>query len=275
VTHCPDGVLYVPAAKTADYWPSKALVITRYSVCPHAWGAPTPPRIVIRATDLCCDAYGHHQTMLKTSRAALIAVTTWHADMFSYAQERVVIPPMLGPAPADVTKVPRRFVYGSGPVKGLSATVKKWLEMREKYSELNTAELLLMSPGWGDWPAEPAYNEKTGIRFIGNPTPAEYQRIVASAEGLFFVNTFTETFCCLAALAERDKTRTHILCKAGFGGIPEALVNHTLLTDDEGQFERNFIEALHDPTNPKWYAEKVIDRSAKALVASWEKALSL
>ena len=214
--------------------------------------------------------------MLESSRAALMALTMWHADMFTYARERISIPMPLGPVPANVEKVPGRFIYGSGPVKGLSATIKKWLEMREKYPEMKDTELVLMSPGWGEWSYSPGTHDKErGIRFVGAPPPAEYQKLVASAEGLFFVNTFTETFCCLAALAERDRTRTHILCKAGLGGISEALVNHTLLTEDEDAFEKNFIEALRDPTNDKWYSDKVIDRSAEALAASWERALHL
>jgi hypothetical protein len=272
---CNDDVAYVPHAMAAELWPSKALVITRYSVCPHIWGSPTPKRVAIRATDLACDAYGHHRVMLETSRATLMALTTWHANMFDYAKERVVIPMPLGPT-NDSRKRSGRFVYGSGPVKGLSATIKKWTEMHDKYPELKGIELVLMSPGWGEWPFSPGFHDKDlGIRFIGTPTPAEYQDIVASAEGLFFVNTFTETFCCLAALAERDRTRTHILCKSGFGGIPEALVNHTLLTDDEEKFERLFMEAYRDPTNEKWYADHVVDRSADVLALEWEKALWL
>lgn len=277
VSEEPDGVVYLPYRLAADFWPSKALCITRYSktLAMDQYWTRSVPRIVVRATDLCCDAYDIHRELLSSGRAALYALTKWHAGSFTYAREQLSTPMPLGPAPS-VEKVPRRFIYGAGPVKGLDATLKMWLHLRDKYPELHDAELVLMSPGWGDWPWAPgSYDAKSGVRYIGVPPPAEYQRLIASAEGLFYVSTFTETFCCMAALAERDRTRTHILCKNGLGGIPEAIGNHRLLTTNDEVFELDFIAAYRDPTNPKWYADKVPDRSAAALVLEWEKTLHL
>jgi len=82
--------------------------------------------------------------------------------------------------------------------------------------------------------------------------------------------------CCAAAFAERSGTRTHILCKDGLGGIPEAIVNHELLTEDEAAFERDFVEARRRPDDLRWYPNvPVQDRSPEATLPKWEEILLL
>jgi hypothetical protein len=262
------GVLYVPCDDAVLHWPGKALVMIRHSKCSYLELSP-PPRVVVRATDLACQEYDHLKGL------PVVGVTQWQVDAFPKG-EKIVINPILDPCPAT-ERVPGRFFFGSGPMKGLHETLEAWIALRPRHPGLlQKTELVLVSPGWGNWPFAPGTEDKSiGVRFIGAPSPSEYRKWLASSEGIFFVNTHTETFCCIAAIAEREGVRNHILCKNGFGGIPEAVSNLNLITSDDALFENRFVEALRDRHNPKWYSTTVADRSAETLAVEWERALRL
>ena len=257
-------------------------------------------RIIVRANDIYCAPYDVHRDALTSGRAALVANTKWQADGFTYAKEKIVIAPMLDESPkaiwpgetmtqsaataardgvnVPIYKEPDLFVYASGPMKGLDATLAMWRKLHELHGAngaLAKTRLVIISPGWGNFPTLSPSDRALGISFEGTPTPAKYREWIAKAAGLFFVNTMPEVFCCSAALAERSGTRTHILCKAGLGGIPEAIVNHSLLTEDEPQFIEKFMEALASPDRSRWCATSVPDRRPSALVDAWLDALKL
>ena len=297
-----DGVLYVPNTDIEPYKPSRALFLMRMSHPTKPLAIDTKVRIVVRANDVYCPPYDVHRRMLETGSAALVANTRWGADLFGFAKEKIVISPMLDPSPHaiwssrkgfanakgngklpgaeasdSVYKIPGLFVFVSGPMKGLGATLAVWRKLHKLHGKLlKKAKLSIVSPGWGEFPAIDQSDKLIGVRFEGVPTPEKYREWIAKAEGLFFVNTMPETFCNAAALSERSGTRTHILCKAGFGGIPEALVNHTLLTEDEDQFIAQFMDAWQSAENrDRWYAKEVPDRSPAAVIPLWEEALRL
>lgn len=261
-----EGVRYVPWQQAPQYAPKKAFYIQRSSVPEAGSGLAILPqvRIVVRANDVYCKEYDAHRAILETGRAALVANTKWQADLFTYAKEKIVIPPMLGEIPV-VGRSPGLFVYASGAMKGWDATIAMWRKLQEKYPDAMAGKRLVpISPGWGKVPVEEA---------VDGLTPAEYRTWLATAEGLFFVNTMPETFCCAAALAERAGTRTHILCKAGFGGLTESVVHRAYITENETEFEVKFIEALG--RQPSRYADLLADLSPEAIGAEWEKVLGL
>ena len=271
-----DGILYVPNTDIRQYMPSRALYIQRASVPRHPVSLTDSVRMIVRANDVYYPGYHAHLGVLSSGRAALVANTKWQADLFPFAKEKIVIPPMLDPSPA-VAKVPGLFVYASGPMKGLDATLAVWRKLHKLHGKvLKKAKLHIVSPGWGDFPTLTPSDKALGVRFVGAPTPAAYREWIAKAEGLFFINTMPETFCCSAALAERSGTRVHILCKNGFGGIPEAITNCSLLTDDETRFIQQFMLAWQSNENrSQWYAKEVPDRTPATLATRWEAALGL
>jgi len=295
------GVLYVPNSRPWEYIPTRALYLQRMSAPESPLAIGHEVRIVVRANDIYCQPYDVHRPLLESGRAALVANTKWQADGFTYAKEKIVIAPMLDESPVAiwpdrkgfatteaialpgtegstaVYKTPGLFVYASGPMKGLEATLAMWRKLHKLHGKvLKKAKLVIVSPGWGDFPTLSPSDKAIGVRFEGVPTPAKYREWIAKAEGLFFVNTMTEAFCCSAALAERSGTRTHILCKNGLGGIPEAIVNHTLLTEYETQFIEKFMEAWQsDERREQWYARSVPNRRPEALVEAWIDALRL
>lgn len=280
------GVDFVPRSMTHLAWPTKALYLERMTKwAPDEFpSGKLPPRVVVRATDIYCVNYDVHRQMLIDGRAALVGVTRWHVDKsgalgtgFSFAKETIVIPPILEPTP-ETLRVPGRFIYASGPMKGLDATTKAWREMFAKFAGercLEGAQLQIVLPGWG-YDRLPTLTQEDAacrISMFGVPSLDRYRRVIASAEGLFFVNTMTETFCCAAAFAERSGARTHILCENGFGGIPEAIIDHRLLTDNKDRFFNQWRDTrmngfVADP-------RPVEDRSPEALAPAWTKALHL
>jgi hypothetical protein len=265
------GVQCVNTAQLRSWrcWPTKSLVVQRS----HHIGYPTPPlppTVVILAHDTYNHGYDVHAPVLSNGRARLICNSKWQAAAFKLAKDRRAVYPMVGVAP-ETEKVKGRFVYGSGVLKGLPDTVGFWKHLRKRYPEkMRDQRLLIIHPGWGDGYGRYA-NAAFGIEYAGAPSTEEYRRLVASAEGLFFVNTYPETWCNLAVIAERARTRTHILCKVGRCGIPEGLSDSSLVTDSPIAFEQDFIAHLGAPlpTHP------VVDRSPAAMIATWEEALGL
>lgn len=272
------GITVIPIALSSD-WQTHALYVERMTVPPTTMRCR---RGLVRATDVCCQPYDVHRPTLESGAAGLVGVSRWQVDGFTYARERHVVPPMLGETPAWGKKVPGRFVYASAPLKGLEATLAKWRSMKVRHGKvLRKARLVIVTPGHFDFYADrmpelTQADKAMGISYQGSPTVEEYRRLIASAEGLFYVNTMPETFCCAAAFAERSNTRTHILCKNGKGGIPEALVNPLLLTGDEAEFERMFLEAWQVAEDRgRFYATQVPDRRPEALAPMWEAMLQL
>jgi len=277
-----DGVRYVPLAQLPANFQTRALWIERMTAVPE--GGVRAKKIVVRATDICCPPYDSVKPLLENV-ATLVANTRWQADGFTYARRKVIIPPAidlsLGPEPKP-EKVPGRFVFASAPMKGLLATLEMWRALHRKHKKLlRKAKLLLVLPGRFDFYQDRAVpltdeDKSFGVSYVSPPSLIEYRRTIASAEALFFVDRMPETFCCAGAFAEAYGKRTHVLCLNGKGGIPEALVNSTLVTEDPAEFERQFLECWQSAERrERWYAEKVPDRSPDALAPLWEDVLGL
>jgi len=272
-----EGVQYVALPEVsrswARWWPTKALCVQRG----HAIGVVMPhlPRTVsILAHDVYSPWYDVHRPVLESGRARLLCNSKWQSKGFRYARDNRVVYPMVMPAPAT-EKVPGLFVYASSAIKGLDPSVARWRDFCKRYPAAMRGKTLVIvtHPGWCDSHKRHAgyKDERAGISYAVAHDAATYRQIVASAEGLFFINTYPETWCNLAVIAEQSRTRTHILCKAGFCGIAEALSDMSLVTDNERKFERDFFEHLGSPppTRP------LVDRSPAGAIASWEEALGL
>jgi hypothetical protein len=272
-----ENVTYAPRSRVSDFLPTKAFYFQRSSMLETPTDIALLGRIVVRANDIYCPPYDVHREMLGVGAAALVGNTKWQTDQFAFAKERIVIPPILDPTPEE-KKVPGLFVYASGPMKGLVPTLNFWRAMKEKHAQvMKKAKLAIVSPGWGDYPPLTQRDKALGMSFVGDVTSEEYRGWIAKAEGLFMVLMMTEVFCCAAAIAERAGTRTHILCKAGLGGLGESLVNHSLVVENEIDFAKTFLEAWQSTENRERFyaADKVEDRTRAAIIPRWEEALRL
>lgn len=279
------GVRYVPFPfRHAEEIHARALYIERGTTLESVKQKIHADTIVIRATDIMCEYYEPHRKMLSEGHALLVGVSQWQLRQFRAAIPGIrtlCIPPMLGPTP-PTEKVKGRFVYASAPCKGLDATLRKWTEMYRKHPEMKDCHLLVALPGYatGEAPPLALYGaQDCRVEYVGVPTVEDFRKLIASAEGLYYVNEMAETFCCTAALAERSRTRTHILCQSPLfsgdermGGIPEALAGGLVTTDPE-LFEQLFMERVN--VTARWYDKELRDYSPAALVGRWEEALGL
>lgn len=267
-----DGITYVPHAQAWQHTPRKALYLQRWNTPETRLEIPSDVRVIVRANDVRCLPYEVHRPWLSTGRATLVANTHWQAETFTYAKDRVVIPPMLEPMPV-VEKQRGLFVFASGFDKGLEATLGLWRQMKARHPKMQEAILAVVSPGWGE-PKRPLYQEEIDDRIIiiGSPTPQQYRHWIAKAEGLFMVNTMTEVFGCVGALAERAGTKVHILCEAGKGGFVESVKNQTYITEDPLEFEDRFIAAYDTWGEGAAFTD---DWTPSALIPKWEDVLHL
>ena len=268
------GVRYIPF-KEAGGFDTRCLYIERGTIL-DTKEPINAQRIVVRATDIWCEFYEPHRKFFATGQVPVIGVSQWQLKGFRDAVagcQTICIPPILGEMP-EAKKVPGRFVFMSAPCKGLGPTLAQWVSMFDKYPEMKDCHLIIASPGHatGEAIQLSAYNsERCRVQYVGVPTVEAWRKLIATAEGLFYVNEMTETFCCTAAFAEMAQTRNHILCLNGKGGIPEALERDGLVTTDQQQFEKMFIQSI-GKIQEKY---PVRDRSAKGLLPQWEAALGL
>ncbi len=266
-----DGVTYVPHTQAWQHVPTKALYLQRFSTPETRLDIPSIVRVVVRANDVYCPPYDVHRGLLESGRATLVTNTQWQAAQFGFAKDVAVIPPMLEPMP-KVKKQRGLFVFASGAMKGFEETVEAWCAFKSRHPAMRSLRLDIVSPGWGTARELRDSEWKAGIRYVGEPTPEKYRRLIAKAEGLFMVLTMPETFCCVAALSQRAKTRTHILCTAGLGGLTESVEDHRYITDNRLAFETAFIDALGHEYGISYEGP---DLRPTTLIERWSETLKL
>jgi 2-oxoglutarate-Fe(II)-dependent oxygenase superfamily protein len=247
-----DRITYIDSNQFVGDVRCRSLIHSRYSTI--------NPRIVADKTvcfvvDMPGGGTHEHLQPLIDKGAELVTFSKWHASLF---------PPEWRGQPwgamieDDVYELqgkhdPNLFVYASGASKGLKETLQEWKRLKEEYPELTKAQLQVTTQVWSQ-PISDELEPHIGgppYRFRGIPDafyvevlPTEkVPEFIAGAAGLFFVNTFPETFGTIVAIAEAVGTRCHVLCAGGSaGGIPEA-ANSPLVTTDPLAFEASFIAA--------------------------------
>ena len=105
--------------------------------------------------------------------------------------------------------------------------MEKWGDLRSRFPvEMQFAELHITSPGYGEVSHRASLAQEWDnfrIKYIENLPPRELAAYMATCEGLFYVNTFPETFCAVAAIADAVGCKPHILCKNGVAGIADVI----------------------------------------------------
>lgn len=190
-------------------------------------------------------------TQLNLAQGTLVCMSEWHAGLFRQryqAWDIIVIPAAIDDvhykdAHRLVEKNPNKFVYASAAVKGWKATEKEWARLKTQHSELlDKAELHVTSPGYDKIDVHPEVASTFRI-IVHDPVPArELSAFMADAAGLFFCNTYPESFCVVAAIAEIMGCRTHILVEPpGELEVFQHTLNSMLPTTDREEFERKFL----------------------------------
>lgn len=251
-------VLYMPRAFAHTKGLScKLLVVTRYSNHPPI----KHDRKVIWTTDNPAGGSHEHHWPELAKGAEIVALSSWHRDQFPrqwYSRINVIplmVPDELKPMPIRGDHL-KRFVYASAPLKGLNETLLMWRSMA---AETADCELRVCAPAYDierlkkiQSVEERREGETCGrITFLGSLPFEKVVTEILDSAGLFYVNTFPETFCLTAALAEHCGRRLHILA-SNLAGMVDA-VSAPLMTRDEDDFVGYFKDALLEPQSPYFY----------------------
>jgi len=200
----------------------------------------------------------------------IVCNSEWQHSLYPAWWGGTVIPCLLPEGvEAAIPHRPGHYVYASAAMKGLERTLEAWELLTTLLPEEAKPHLHVIS----SWDANQLGRYRilnSSISVYGQLTHEELSRLISSAEGVFYVNRFPETFCVTAAMAERLGTRNHILCENGFGALQEVLTDTTFLTDNDAKFARDFIDNFGKPyTKP----ESFNDFSVEAGVKRWLELL--
>lgn len=231
------GVTYLPANELGVTWQAKTknLVALRN---PQALPPIEHERLLCWATDIPDESYRPIVEALRERDGTLVCVSQWQADEFpslSGLRKTVIsngLPDEVYGRPKPL-KIPGRYVYASAAQKGLDATLKLWSVLRSTYptkKRFQGAELLVCSPGYD---APDAANDQPGVKVLGGQSFTNLCGTIASAEGLFYVNTLPETFGIVLALAEALGTPAFMCGINGLGGAEETVFENTITRDPD------------------------------------------
>lgn len=222
-----NGVFYGPLSTRAEM---DTLVILRTSQVSRS-----PARRTI--------VWAHDVGPQQLSAGELVCVSKW--QLSTYGREGTVIMPMLPAIQVIHTPVRGRFIYASAACKGLDVTLEMWSALPVKKTHL-----LVTNPGY-DWDRVPKKLPEN-VTYLGVlPSISHVMEVMATCEGLFYVNTFPETAGVTPALAEAIGLRAHVL-SANPCGLTE-MVTGGYLTSDPDQFARDFVHPKKYPPPTKKY----------------------
>lgn len=219
----------------------RALVISRYSRIPSIRADKT----VIWSVDADAACHAHQRELLESKKAELIAISPWHASLFPRHWPIRLIPSAFPDRIYEQStkyRDPNKFVFASAALKGLDATLRMWSLIKSRHPKIKDAKLYVTTPGY-DRPDLDQIAKTTDVVWRGELSSDLVEEELRSAAGMFYVNTFGETFCMAAALAEAVGCRPHILLAGDQGAIPWTL-RSSLVTNNAEAFEANFVNAF-------------------------------
>lgn len=155
----------------------------------------------------------------------------------------------------EISKSKKDFIYASSIMKGYAETFNYWKYLKLNSNLLKNKRLKVCLPGY-DNPQSDISNNNLQIDYLGSLPFKNVVELLASSEGLFYVNTMQETFCLTAVLAEILKANPYILCLNGYGALNETL-NSKTVTNNTKDFFMN-IEQKTQSSEPKNYKSKNI-----------------
>lgn len=140
-------------------------------------------------------------------------------------------------------------------MKGYGYTLEYWKYLKSIH-KLQDKRLKVCLPGY-DNPQNDISDNSLDIDYLGTLTFKQVVELMANCEGLFYVNSMTETFCLSAVLAEILQTTPYIYCLNGYGALKEVLNSDTIV-DNNKQFFDDVVNGRKCDIKPKEYRSKII-----------------
>ena len=194
------GVTYMPHIAAGSWITCRTLAVWRYSIVPNI----RYEKLVIVAMDMPGNgSYDHHAEYVTggSLRGQLVTMTKWHRSLFPADWNVRVVHPVVPEvvyeiaARKDRPSDPLQFVYASAALKGLSETIRAWREMKTAYEGFAEAKLAVTSPGYDSPDLVGVDLEALRISFKGViPSFRGVVELINESAGLFYVNSFPETF---------------------------------------------------------------------------------
>ena len=165
----------------------------------------------------------------------------------------------------EIPKNKKNYVYASSIMKGYHQTADHWKFLKIN-NKLQQKILNVCLPGY-DNPQEDISESQFDIKYHGSLTFKDTVDLIASCEGLFYVNAMTETFCITAVLSEILQTTPYIYCLNGYGALKEVLNSDTIVKNS-----KDFFKCLNSEKstkiNPKNY-------QASRIINEWIKLMNI
>jgi hypothetical protein len=200
-----------------------------------------------------------------------ICVSSWHKSLFppmwNFTHIYNMIPDWIYALEPKI-KNPTKFMYCSAAVKGLDQTIELWREMKNSYF-LKKAELYVCHPGYDKVDAKKLEAKK--IQCLGSLPFDKLVEELRTAQHLFYVNSFPETFCIVAALAEVLGVTPQILTLQHPGALSEVVANNNFVTGDLATFQKFVFDNAKTPPSLK----KAKDYRVSTIIPQWIKELKL
>jgi hypothetical protein len=253
----------------------KVLISDRFSNPWVCFPAIKAERGFFAAMDIYCDFYKSIDELMQTGETKLtsVFVSEWQKNLFPSYWNKVVIPAMIDDdvyLMTSVPKNPKRFAYASAVCKGLHETLRVWKEVKRRLVGTPHEDIELHVTGPGYDTIDLKLVEEAGAHWTGPLPTKEMQLFIAGSAGLFFVNTFPESFCAVAAVAEAAGVRPHILCLKDQGALTTTIRSNLRVSDEE-HFIIDFIDCLngaHHNANAEPF-----DFRRTRVVGMWEELL--
>lgn len=196
---------------------------------------------------------------LNNKKIKLITLSEYSSNQFSKDWEKYVINFIIPDwvYEYEIPKNKKNYIYASSIMKGYHQTSDHWKFLKIN-NKLQNKILNVCLPGY-DNPQQDISESQFNIKYHGSLTFKDTVDLMANCEGLFYVNTMTETFCITAVLAEILQTTPYIYCLNGYGALKEVLNCNTITNNS-----KDFFDAIENKnkfkTNPKNYkTDRVIN----------------
>lgn len=229
-----NGVLYLPNTSTQQYqFKCNHLILHRNSIIPRRIKHKKCYQWV---TDNNSPSNLPYYELIDSGKCKLVTLSKYSNNQYPSDWDKHVINFMIPQWVYDY-ELPQNksnFVYASSIMKGYSYTLQNWVYLKDRVASLKNKSLNVCLPGY-DNPQTDISIAKYDVNYLNTLTFKQVVDLLASAEGLFYVNVMPETFCVSAVLAEILKATPYIYCTNGYGALREVL-NSDTVTDDIKQF---------------------------------------
>lgn len=259
-----NNVLYLSNKNINKYnFKCENLIIHRNSIIPKI-----PHKVCFQwITDNNTSFNLNYYKLLDDKKIKLVTLSEYSNNQFSKDWDKHVINFIIPDwvYKYEIPKDKKNYIYASSIMKGYHQTIDHWKFLKIN-NKLADKVLNVCLPGY-DNPNGDISESEYNIKYHGSLTFKNVVKLMASCEGLFYVNTMTETFCITAVLAEILKTTPHIYCLNGYGALKEVL-NSDTITNNSKDFFETIISKKQINIDPKNY-------TTNKIVNDWKKLLKL